>query len=57
VVTQQAINVLTIQENVATNTAFMPKTLLEFVVTHGPTKFELYVNPMVYPITGETISR
>ncbi len=57
VVMQQAINVLTIKEKVATNTTFMPKTLMEFVVTHGPTKFEHYANPMVHPITGETISR
>jgi hypothetical protein len=53
---QQAINVLTIQEKVATNDTFMPKTLMEFVVMHGPMKFEHYANPMVHPITGETIS-
>ncbi len=29
---------------------------MEFVVTHGPTKFEHYANPMVHPVTGETIS-
>jgi hypothetical protein len=52
---QQAINVLTIQEKVATNTAFMPKTLMEFVVMHGPTKFEHCANLMVHPVTGETI--
>ncbi len=56
VVMQQAINVLTIQEKVATNKAFMPKTLMEFAVLHGPTKFKHYANPMVHPITGETIS-
>ncbi len=56
VVTQQAINVLTIQEKVATNNAFMPKTLMEFVMMHGPTKFEHYANPMVHPVMGETIS-
>ncbi len=47
---------LTIQEKVATNTAFTPKTLMEFVVMHRPTKFEHYANPMVHPIMGETIS-
>jgi hypothetical protein len=56
VVTQQAINVLTIQEKVPTNNAFTPKTLMEFVVTHGPTKFEHYANLMVHPVMGETIS-
>jgi hypothetical protein len=39
VVTRQAINVLTIQEKVSTNRAFTPTTLMEFAVTHGPTKF------------------
>ncbi len=56
VVTQQAINVLTIQEKVATNNAFTPKTLMEFVVMHGSTKFKHYATLMVHPVTGETIS-
>ncbi len=56
VVMQQAINVLTIQEKVATNNAFTLKTLMEFIVTHGPTKFEHYANPMVHPVTCETVS-
>jgi hypothetical protein len=55
-VTQQAINVLTIQEQVATNEAFTPNSLMQFVVMHGPTKFEHYANPMVHSVTGETIS-
>ncbi len=55
VVMQQAINVLTIQEMVATNNAFTPKTLMEFVVMHGSTKFEHYANPMVHPVMGDTI--
>jgi hypothetical protein len=42
VVMQQAINVLTIQEKVATNNAFKPTTLMEFVMMHGPTNFEHY---------------
>ncbi len=53
VVTQQAINVLAIQEKVSTNRAFTPTALMEFAVTHGPTKFEHYANPMVHPVTGE----
>ncbi len=56
VVTQQAINVLTIQEKVSTDRAFTPTALMEFAVTRGPTKFEHYANPMVHPVTGETIS-
>jgi hypothetical protein len=56
VVTQQAINVLTIQEKVSTNRAFTPTALMEFTVTHRPTKLEYYANPMVHPVTVETIS-
>jgi hypothetical protein len=51
-----AINVLTIQEKVSTNRAFTPTALMEFAVMHGPTKFEHYANPVVHPVTGETIS-
>jgi hypothetical protein len=56
VVMQQAINVLTIQEKVATNNAFTLKTLMEFIMTHGLTKFIHYANPMVHLVMGETIS-
>jgi hypothetical protein len=56
VVTQQAINVLTIHEKATTNDVFTPKTLMELVVMHRPTNFEHYADPMVHPITGETIS-
>ncbi len=55
-VTQQAINVLTIQEKVSTDRVFTPTALMEFAVTHGPTKFENYASPMVHPVMGETIS-
>jgi hypothetical protein len=55
-VTQQAINVLTIQEQVATNEAFTPNSLMQFIVMHGLTKFKHYANPTVHPVTGETIS-
>jgi hypothetical protein len=55
VVTQQTINVLTIQEKVSTNRAFTSTALMEFAVMHGPTKFEHYANPMVHPVMGETI--
>jgi hypothetical protein len=43
-------------EKVSTDRAFTPTALMEFAVTHGPTKFEHYANPMVHPVTGETIS-
>jgi hypothetical protein len=56
VVTQQAVNVLTIQEKVSMDRVFTPTALMEFAVTHGPTKFEHYANPMVHPVMGETIS-
>ena len=55
-VTQQAIHVLTIQERVSTERSFTPNALSEFSVTHGCTKFAHYVNLMVHPIMGETIS-
>ena len=55
-VTQQAINVLTIQGNVATDWIFTPIVLMEFATAHGPTKFEHYANPMVHLTMGKTIS-
>jgi hypothetical protein len=56
IVTQQAINVLTIQEQVAKNVAYTPKSMMQVGVKHGPMKFEHYANPMVHPVTGETIA-
>jgi hypothetical protein len=56
IVTQQALNVMTIQEKVANNAAFTPHSLQPIGVTHRPMKFEHYANPMVHPIMGETIS-
>jgi len=56
IATQQALNAMTIQEQVATNVAFTPQSLKPSGVTHGPMKFEHYANPMVHPVTGETIS-
>ena len=55
-VTQQAINVLPIQEQVSTKRIFTPNALMECTTAQGPTKFEHYTNPMVHPTTGETIS-
>ena len=56
IVTQQALNVMTIQEKVANNAAFTPHSLQLIGGTHRPMKFEHYANPMVHPITGVTIS-
>jgi hypothetical protein len=53
IVTQQALNVMTIQEQVANNVAFTPQSLKPSGVTHGPMRFEHYANPMVHPITGK----
>ncbi len=47
---------MTIQEQVANNAAFTPHSLQRIGGTHRPMKFEHYANPMVHPITGETIS-
>jgi hypothetical protein len=56
IVTQQALNVMTIQEKVANNAAFTPHSLQLIGRTHRPMKLEHYANPMVHPITGVTIS-
>ena len=56
-VTQQAIHVLAIQEQVSTERIFTPNALMEQTTAHGPTKFEHHANPTVHPTTGETISR
>jgi hypothetical protein len=56
IVTQQAINVLTIQEKVLMNTMCTPRVLMKYAVKQFATNFEHYANPMVHSITGETIS-
>jgi hypothetical protein len=56
IVTQQAINVLTIQEKVSMNTMCTPHVLMKYVVSQLVPNFEHYANPMVHPVTGETIS-
>ena len=55
-VTQQAINVLTIQEQSSTERIFTPNAIMECATTHGPTQCEHSANPMVDPTTGEKIS-
>ncbi len=55
-VTQQAINVLTIQEDVSLDTMYTPQALMNKRAQMLPTMFEHFASPMVHPITGETIS-
>jgi hypothetical protein len=55
-VTQQAINVLTIQEEVSLGTMYTLQVLLKEQAQVLPTMFEHFASPMVHPIMGETIS-
>ncbi len=55
-VTRQAINVLTIQEEVAANNEFTPKCLMKHMKKSVPLMFEHFASPMVHPIMGKTIS-
>ncbi len=54
--TQQAINVLTIQEEVSLDTMYTPQALMKEQAQVLPTIFEHFASPMVQPIMGETIS-
>jgi hypothetical protein len=56
IVTQQAINVLTIQEKVSMNTMCTPRILVKYAVNQVTPNFEHYAYPMVHPVTRETIS-
>jgi hypothetical protein len=55
-VTQQANNVLTIQEEVSLDTMYTPQAMMNECAQVLPTIFEHFASPMVHPITGETIS-
>jgi len=55
-VTQQAINVLTIRELATADTIFTPRKLIAHAKTTNAPHFEHFASPMVHPITGETIS-
>ena len=55
-VTQQAINVLTIRELATADTIFTPRKLITHAATAPPPRFEHFASPMVHPVTGETIS-
>jgi hypothetical protein len=57
IVTQQAINILTIKEKATFNAMFTPHNLMQqHAVLPFAHHFELYTNPMVHPVTGENIS-
>ncbi len=56
IVTQQAINTLKIQEKVEIRASFIPTALQKHHVQQVAPNLEHYANPMVHPITGETIS-
>jgi hypothetical protein len=56
IVTHQAINVLTIKEKATFNAMFTPRKLMQRAVLPFAHHFKHYANPMVHPVTGETIS-
>ena len=55
-VTQQAINALTIQEKVEIRASFIPTALQKHQIQQVAPNLEHYANPMVHLITGKTIS-
>jgi hypothetical protein len=55
-VTQQAINVLTIQEEVSLDTMYTLQAMMNECTQVLPKMFEHFASPMVHPLTGETIS-
>jgi hypothetical protein len=54
IVTQQALNILTIRKQAAFSTVFTPRALMKHAKV--PLHFEHYANTMVHPVTGCTIS-
>jgi hypothetical protein len=51
IVTQQAMDVLTIQEKILMDTMCTPRVLMKYTVKQSAPHFEHYANPMVHPIT------
>jgi hypothetical protein len=49
-----AINILTLMEQASSSTSHTPHALMKY--PKMPINFEHYANPMVHPVTGETIS-
>jgi hypothetical protein len=54
IMTQQAINILTIHKQAVFSKVFTPRALMKHAKM--PLHFKHYVNAMVYPVTGCTIS-
>jgi hypothetical protein len=54
-ITQQAINVLTIQKKVLMDALCTPRVLMRYTVKQLPPNFEHYANLTVHPITSKTI--
>ena len=54
-VTQQAINVLTISKQANFQKDFPPTALVKHALVPFVHKFEHFPNPMIHPVTGETI--
>ncbi len=55
-VTQQVINVLTIQEEVSLDMMYTPQAMMNVQAQVLPTMFEHFASLMVHPMMGETIS-
>jgi hypothetical protein len=53
---RQVMNVLTIKEKATFNAMFTPHDLMQHAVLPFAHHFKHYANPMVHPMTGETIS-
>ena len=56
IVTLQATNVLTIKEQATSERIFAPRCLKQYLPTTGQTNLKHYANPMVHPVTVETIT-
>jgi hypothetical protein len=55
-VTNHAINALTMSEEKSLSTVFTPLTLLSDGPVHKHLNFKHFACPMVHPVTGKTIS-
>ena len=47
---------LTIKEQATPERIFAPRCLEQYLPTPGPSNLKHYANPMVHPVTGETIN-
>ncbi len=50
------MNVLTVKEKATFNAMFTPHILMQHTAIPFAHHFKYYTNPMVHPVTGETIS-